>query len=207
MSDDVWAPLAVAIERGDEDAVVALLEPLDEPARRRLSGHAQRALKRLPPESFVHEEGESWEDDVRQREVHTAARTAVFGTSGSAAAAQARWLSPAHERLVRQRSREWRQDWAERSLATVADGQGAWAAIHRLVRDGLIERPQAIGYVTCAPSGMYTFGGSSLATTLRSEREWLDTMLWHFFTVEDVGLTSKWNPHAILVRRALRARR
>lgn len=199
MVDDLWQPIADAIGRGDEEAVVKALERLDEADRRRLSSTAKRAAKQYGPE-------EVWspgEVDERRIASARAADAAVFGTGGSAGATRTWWLATDQdlgERLIRCRPREWRQDWSNRAMSEREPSEWDWRIVHRMVKDRLIDRPSAPGYVVCAAAGMYEWIEGRrdfwpihkpLAQTLRSEAEWLHDDLWRFFEVEEAGLSSR----------------
>ncbi len=207
----MWQPFADAIARGDAADVVARLESLDERERKRLSTRA-----RLQAKALVDDAG--WTSNLRtkqaeqRRAMGNAAEAAVFGTGGSAAAARSWWLAwtdgGLRERLARCRPREWRQDWAERVLRDSEVRTGDWRIVHRMVKDGLIERPAAPGYVTGAVGGMYEWSEAGdgslhvsrpLAATLRAEREWLRHDLWRLFEVEEASPSSRdaWRPDGV----------
>ena len=179
MPDEVWHQLEVLIRRGDLEGVVAALEPLDERTRRKLAPLARR------------------ESDKTRND---AAEAAVYGTGGASAAVRGWWDLSDHrvlrDRLIRARPREWRQDWAERVLADEISARWDWAIVHLMVKDGLIERPQAPEYVTGAVLGMRELdlaGGwrnprQSLTQALRGEGEWLADDLWRLFEIEETPL-------------------
>ena len=183
MAEDAWQPLAKLISKGDVAGVVAAIEALDEPARKRLSTQARRAAK---------EAGSG-----------RAAGRAHGRSSGRAARSPARewwWLNAQEElreRLVRCRPRDWRQEWAERICSDAeAVRWGQWRTVHQLVVDGSIDRPAAQGYVTGAVDALpetQTHGGPPrpLAEVLRSEPGWLQHDLWELFAIEESGLTAR----------------
>jgi hypothetical protein len=195
--DEAWQLIADAIARGDVAEVVERLEALDEADRRRLSTHAQRAAKAIPDEDrWAH----GFDAELRHARA-TAADAAVFGTGGAAAGARSLSFLRHHalrERLVRARSREWRQDWAERAMGEREISPNNWKIAHRMVKEGAIERPAAPGYVTGAVEGMHDYDEGDvdrrrphlLAATLRAEPEWLAEELWRLFEVEETALSS-----------------
>ena len=186
--------LAEAIDRGDLGAVVKELESLDEAERKRLSTRAKQQAKAHGFDTWPSNLG-TRESDMR-RERLAAAEAAVFATGGAAAAARSWWFSwddsGLRERLVLSRPREWRQDWAERVMSGTDTRRWDWTIVHRMVKAGEIDRPEAPGYVSGAVAGM----PQPLARTLRSEPQWLEHDLWRLFEVEDAGLSTgdTWHP-------------
>jgi uncharacterized protein DUF6493 len=193
VGDDVWQSVADAIARGDVAEVVDRIESLQEGERKRLSTRAKREAKAREDDRWPPGGGK----DVELRRARAgAADAAVFGTGGSAAAARSWWLAwdagGMRERLVRCRPREWRQDWAERVMTGDEVRHWDWPIVHGMVKEGLIDRPEAAGYVSGAVHGM----ARPLAATLRSEPEWLSNDLWRLFEVEEAGLSTgdSWQP-------------
>ena len=180
MTDDAWEPIAEAIARGDADGVAALIEALDEADRLRLNARAKKVAKRY--------------DDALGSGVGDAAHAALLGTSSSAAALQVPWFGlEVRDRLVRCRPREWRQDWAERMLASEIP-ELIWKEVHQLVKDGVIDEPESVGYITGAVGGMWFSQDneppSALAEILRGEAQWVERHLWRLFDLEETALTS-----------------
>ncbi|MEY2513454.1 MAG: hypothetical protein QOJ89_812 [bacterium] len=188
MAEDAWQPLAKRIARGDMAGVVALLEALDEPARKRLSTQAKKAATEA-----------GWNRTAR----YEAAHAAQFGTGGAVAAVRQWWIpndrrtNALRERLVRCRPRAWRQEWAERTCSRdIGWAWNDWKVVHRMVKDGVIDRPEADGYVTGAVTALpdwrsgRTPEGRALADILRREPEWLERDLWQLFAIEATGLTT-----------------
>jgi len=189
VADDAWQPFAKLIAKGDAAGVVALLEPLDETARKRFSTQAKRAAKEV-----------GWGRSGR----HDAAHAAQFGTGGPAASVRQWWFlsgddaGPLRERLVRSRPRAWRQEWAERVCSQVGDAGtwGQWELVHGMVQDGAIDRPESQGYVVGAVASLPDWSwprsaaARPLADILRGEPAWLQRDLWELFAIEETGLTS-----------------
>ena len=203
MAEDAWQPFAKLISKGDLAGVVAALEVLDEPARKKLSTAAKRELKNLS-------------GSIRQGRLN-AANAAVFGTGGAVAAARQWWMGGVdeglRERLVRMRPAAWRQEYAERICADRdAVRWGQWAIVHRMVKDGSIDRPSSPGYVTGAVDHLPQWAPRRdaaqrpLADILRGEPEWLERDLWELFAIEESGLTARdsWGDPPVW-RTALRA--
>jgi hypothetical protein len=187
VAEDAWQPLAKRIARGDVAGVVALLEVLDEPARKRLSTQAKRAAKEA-----------GWGRSARDE----AARAAQFGTGGAVAAVRQWWIpvdrdsSALRERLVRCRPRAWRQEWAQRTCSR-ADGWAwnDWKLVRAMVKEGLLDRPEADGYVTGAVTALPDWSRPEpirrpLAKILRDDPAWLEHELWQLFAIEETGLTT-----------------
>jgi hypothetical protein len=196
-----WQPFAEFIERRDLAGAVAAIEALDEPGRKRLGKLAKPEVEELENEGRWPQPGTArWQERRDRLDVAEAIR---FGTGGAAAAVRGRWYpwegeDDLRERLVRCRPRVWRQDWAERTLADPEWRHWDWPVVHRMVKDGLIDRPDEPGYVAGAAMGIRDIprrqrAGSvrPLADVLRGEQEWLRTDLWQLFAIEDSGLTAQ----------------
>jgi hypothetical protein len=197
---DVWQGIVDAIKQGDTEAVVTALEQLDEDERKRLSTRAKQAADVYAPENRW--AWNSMDKRTQRRRAADAALAAVFGTGGSAAAARMWWIPDnmsLRERLIRTRPPEWRQDWAERAMSERDPRHWDWPVVRRMVTDGLIERPSAIGYLVGAVGGMHSqidHPGTGprvrvLAETLRAAEDFLQHELWRFFEVEEIGLSSR----------------
>jgi hypothetical protein len=193
VTPDEWQPFAALIERGDLDGVLAALERLDERERVRLSKEAAKAVRAINAD---------WNSSMRY-ERSRAAEAVAFGTGGAAAAARL-WFFQFVEpdvglRLIALRPPAWRQDWVERALDRPPDDiRGSlWQTVRTAVRSGLIDRPQARGYVTGAVEGMWVWEhdgrapSQPLVAELRADPDWLRDELWHLFEVEDVGLSGR----------------
>jgi Family of unknown function (DUF6493) len=189
VADDVLHQIERRVAHRDYDGLLEVLVALDEPERRRVSTAVRKKF------------ADRWDD---------LARAAVFATGGAAAGARGFWYptDPASkERLIRARSREWRQDWAERAMADDDAPRWDWAIVHRMVKDGVIDRPEAPGYLTAAVWGIRSLDPrydarnrtiTPLAELLRREPAWLEVDLWRLLALEDAGLTSRdgdWGGH------------
>lgn len=196
MEERAWETVAAAIQDGDIEAAVAALEPLGEAERGRLAARARRATERFGDADRRMPYPPVWPPKKRTARALTA-EAAVLGTSPAATVARQRWRWAALrdedvERLLRCRSRAWRQQWAETILAREGEVLGGdWRVVHRMVRDGLIDRPELAGYVAGAVSYFaFDLQGTALAVALRSEPEWLEHDLPLLFEIEQSALTS-----------------
>lgn len=194
----MWEKLAALVDRGDTAGVVAELRPLDEAARKKLAKRARALAKDLEQRSLT----AGWQKYARRR---NAAESLVFGTGGAAAAARQDWFTwqsdeDARYELVQQRPREWGQDWAERVLEIPETGERVWRLVHRLVREGKMDRLQTAGYLRHAVIGFYEFDAPSrwpmrarrpLAEILREEHAWLEVDLWRLLAIEESNLTAR----------------
>jgi hypothetical protein len=161
--------LEAAIEAGDVERTIAVLEPMREDERR----NAAPAVVAL--HAAAHRE-----EPFATR--HTAATLALFGTGTMAQAAKCGYDGhPGLERVLRARRPAWLQEWCD----AVADRR--WALVRRLARAGAIERRR---------TERYTIGLIAQSTTVHplevfaEQPELLEAEVWDLFVYEGNGENS-----------------
>lgn len=179
---DVWTDVASAVQSGDSERVATLCESLDEASRGTLASEAIALAEAL---------GASTDPSPAQ----VAAQTAVVALGPVPAYLQ--WQRPdldQLERVVRSRSRAWRNGWAEWAITrTYLDAVLTWQIIRRMVRDGLCDEPAVDERLVARV--MYTVatlarGGSALADTiepadvLRADLPVLESTVWESLKLE-----------------------
>jgi hypothetical protein len=87
--------------------------------------------------------------------------------------------------------RDWRPRWLGRLVKELLrDRWEVWRPAYLLVREGLVERPTSVGFLTASVFGLVgapTSGPRTVAQALREEPELLDAVVWPLLSVETAG--------------------
>ena len=178
MTDDLLA----AIQAGDGQRCVALLQGLDEAARRGLHPTVAKALEETNSALKNNDAGPSQREKFQR---HTVARLAMLGTGTLGELRKlVRWQFTGESALAMLVNRRpvWLAEWAELALeGNVAN----WAIVRALVRLRLIPTPASDFYIL----GMIAAPGRHQPPRQLLEQDCalLDDELWRLFTCEGSG--------------------
>jgi len=182
--------LLAALDVADGERCAALLEGLDEKARRELYPAVKERVAEL--ETLAN----TWIEIPRQTgvgmrrglpyEVSVAARLALLGTATLGPLKKTRIWTPYREvdlavSILRDRRPEWLTAWAEFELER---NFRTWPLVRALVREGVIERPETEFYIL----GMIGAPGTvSARALLEKDPELIGHELWRMFECEGSG--------------------
>ena len=183
--------LGAILEAGDVDKCVAFFRGLPEKERRALAPQCLAWHREIRKHDYIETSPNTWQGNP----LGPAAHAAVFCTGTFSELTKIpTWILPRGDRafeMLADRRPPWLEQWARHLLDGGRYWQD-WRLVRRLVREGLISKPDHPNYILGMISGINQWAGRevSVRERLLEDPALLDEAIWHLFEYEGAGENS-----------------